>query len=80
LPAHTHAFLTYNSVANIPNPGNNLPGLASQVSMYFGDPTSQPMNPAVISPTGGSQPHDNFMPYLCVDFIISLFGIFPSPT
>ena len=31
-------------------------------------------------PTGGSQPHTNFQPYLCVDFIISLFGIFPSPT
>ena len=29
---------------------------------------------------GGSQPHDNFQPYLCIDFIISLFGIFPSPT
>ena len=29
--------------------------------------------------TGGSQPHDNFQPYLCVNFIISLFGIFPSP-
>ena len=33
-----------------------------------------------ISPVGGSQPHTNFQPYLCVDFIISLFGIFPSPT
>jgi microcystin-dependent protein len=29
---------------------------------------------------GGSQPHDNMMPYLAVTFIISLFGIFPSPT
>jgi microcystin-dependent protein len=29
---------------------------------------------------GGTQPHDNFQPYLCVDFIISLFGIFPSQT
>lgn len=29
--------------------------------------------------TGGNQPHDNLMPYLCVSFIISLFGIFPSP-
>ena len=28
--------------------------------------------------SGGSQPHTNFQPYLCVDFIISLFGIFPS--
>jgi microcystin-dependent protein len=33
-----------------------------------------------ISSVGGSQPHTNFQPYLCVDFIISLFGIFPSPT
>ena len=32
------------------------------------------------SPVGGSQPHTNFQPYLCVNFIISLFGIFPSPT
>jgi serine/threonine-protein kinase len=33
-----------------------------------------------VGQTGGSQPHDNFQPYLCVNFIISLFGIFPSPT
>ena len=33
-----------------------------------------------ISRHGGSQPHDNVQPYLCVDFIISLFGIFPSQT
>ena len=38
------------------------------------------MAPQAVSPTGGSQPHTNFQPYLCVDFIISLFGIFPSPT
>jgi microcystin-dependent protein len=31
-----------------------------------------------ISATGGNQPHSNFQPYLCVSFIISLFGIFPS--
>ena len=37
-------------------------------------------HPTSISSTGGSQPHDNFQPYLCVDFIISLFGVFPSPT
>jgi microcystin-dependent protein len=33
-----------------------------------------------VGPVGGSQPHDNMQPYLCVSFIISLFGIFPSPT
>jgi microcystin-dependent protein len=38
------------------------------------------MSPQAITAVGGSQPHTNFQPYLCVDFIISLFGIFPSPT
>jgi microcystin-dependent protein len=45
--------------------------------------TDQPLttlHPGTISPVGGSQPHTNFQPYLCVDFIISLFGIFPPPS
>jgi microcystin-dependent protein len=80
IPAHSHPLLTYNAVANTPNPGNNLPGLSSQVSMYFGDNPNTPMNAGIVSPVGGSQPHTNFMPYLCVNFIISLFGIYPSPS
>jgi microcystin-dependent protein len=40
---------------------------------------SAAMAPQSVSSVGGSQPHTNFQPYLCVDFIISLFGIFPSP-
>jgi microcystin-dependent protein len=36
------------------------------------------MSPSAISPTGGGQPHQNVMPYLAVNFIISLEGIFPS--
>jgi microcystin-dependent protein len=32
------------------------------------------------TPVGGSQPHDNMMPFLCVNFILSLFGVFPSQT
>jgi microcystin-dependent protein len=77
LPVHTHPFLTYNTVANTPNPGNNLLALASQVSMFFGDPPSVAMNAGAVTPVGGSQPHSNFMPYLCVNFILSLFGQFP---
>jgi microcystin-dependent protein len=38
------------------------------------------LNASIVGQVGGSQPHTNFQPYLCVDFIISLFGIFPSPT
>ena len=78
MPAHSHPFLAYNSVANSPNPANNLLGLSSQVQMFFGDPPNINMNSGAIAQTGGSQPHDNIMPFLCVSFIISLFGIFPT--
>jgi microcystin-dependent protein len=47
---------------------------------YVEDVPSQNLASAAITPVGGSQPHTNFQPYLCIDFIISLFGIFPSPT
>jgi microcystin-dependent protein len=48
--------------------------------MYQSGSPTTPMAAASVQPVGGSQPHTNFQPYLCVDFIISLFGIFPSPT
>jgi microcystin-dependent protein len=38
------------------------------------------MDPAAIGSAGGSQPHDNMVPFLAVNFILSLFGIFPSQT
>lgn len=37
-------------------------------------------SPSATAVAGGSQPHSNMMPYQCVNFIISLFGIFPSQT
>ena len=47
-------------------------------AIYIQDVTDTNMSPNAVGPDGGSQPHDNFQPYLCVDFVISLFGIFPS--
>jgi microcystin-dependent protein len=35
------------------------------------------MSPAALTAAGGSQPHDNMPPFLAVNFIISLFGIYP---
>ena len=79
-PVHSHAVLAYNSVANSANPGQNLFGLSSQVDMFYSDQPNVALNNSTIGITGGSQPHDNMMPYLCVNFIISQFGLFPSPT
>lgn len=80
MPAHSHAFITYNATSNTPNPGNNLLGLSTRIQMYYGDNPNVAMNANSLGQAGGNQPHENFMPYLCVNFIISLFGIFPTPT
>jgi microcystin-dependent protein len=62
------------------NAGGNLPANSPNVTVYINQAPDGNMNVQAITPVGGSQPHTNFQPYLCVDFIISLFGIFPSPT
>jgi microcystin-dependent protein len=79
IPAHSHALLATAAAASSTNPNNNVSAKPSK-NMYRDGPGSNPMNAQSVGPTGGSQPHTNFQPYLCVDFIISLFGIFPSPT
>ena len=80
IPAHSHPILASNALANTSSPKNALLGVSTQTSTFFPDVPSVAMHSNTITPTGGSQPHTNFQPYLCVDFIISLFGIFPSPT
>jgi microcystin-dependent protein len=81
MPVHNHAFLATSAAGNGTSPTNAL--LAKPVASIYNSlqpPGLVSMNPAVITPAGGSQPHNNCQPFLCVNFIISLFGIFPSPT
>lgn len=77
IPVHTHSAVAGNS-GNSNNPKDKLwanwPGAQYQTQMS-GLVT---MNPQALSFVGGSQPHDNMLPYLAVNFIISLFGIFPT--
>ena len=80
IPAHSHPLLASADTGNQVNVAGNLTSNSQGAIPYIEDPPTVNMNPADIGPTGGSQPHTNFQPYLCVDFIISLFGIFPSPT
>lgn len=79
IPAHTHPMLASTGTANATTPGQGVFASALQ-DLYLEDVTAQPLSPQSMSSTGGSQPHTNLQPYLCVNFIISLFGIFPSPT
>jgi microcystin-dependent protein len=80
IPAHSHpAMAQFDQSATQPGPGNGVWG-SSTTPLFSTTTPTQAMLPQVVSSVGGSQPHTNFQPYLCIDFIISLFGIFPSPT
>jgi microcystin-dependent protein len=77
IPAHNHLMLVSGTAASASSPqGNSLANATP--NLYLRDAPSATMNNNSISSAGGSQPHDNMMPYLCVSFIISLFGIYPS--
>jgi microcystin-dependent protein len=82
IPAHSHPMLASSSVATTLDPTNNVLATAPLATTfpYGTDAPLTPLASKAISSVGGNQPHTNFQPYLCVDFIISLFGIFPPPS
>jgi len=80
IPAHSHPLLGSATNGNTVNPLNALLASSTVLQPYALETPNAPMAATSVTSVGGSQPHTNFQPYLCVDFIISLFGIFPSPT
>lgn len=80
IPAHSHPYLATTDIASQGGPAGNFCAQPSVAKLYFAAPGAAVMAPSAVGSTGGSQPHNNFQPYLCVSFIISLFGIFPSQT
>jgi microcystin-dependent protein len=80
IPAHSHALLASEIAGGVTDPGGNVSGQTGTFDGYQSTEGVLPMAPQSVSAVGGSQPHSNFQPYLCINFIISLFGIFPSPT
>jgi microcystin-dependent protein len=79
-PTHSHPFLVSQNAATQSAPANSVPGNSASVDLYRESSPSVNLSPQAVGPVGGSQPHSNLQPYLCIDFIISLFGLFPSPT
>lgn len=80
IPAHSHPVVGTSSIATNTGPNGAVLAQSSTFDGYQSIPGMVAMSPQSLSSVGGSQPHENRQPYLCVDFIISLFGIFPSPT
>jgi microcystin-dependent protein len=80
IPAHTHPMLASTAPGTQNSPSNSVTASSASILLYIQDVTDNNLAASAVSPAGGSQPHTNFQPYLCVNFIISLFGIFPSQT
>ncbi|MGL4288020.1 MAG: phage tail protein [Phreatobacter sp.] len=79
IPAHSHPMLASGNTGTGSNPqGNVLDQMSGAILLYKEQPPTVAMSPVAVSSIGGNQPHSNFQPYLCVNFIISLFGIFPT--
>jgi len=86
IPSHTHPALGSGNAGTSNLPTDRVfasPGVTAPVSspaVYGNDAPFSPLHPSSVTPTGGSQPHENTQPFLCINFIISLFGVFPSQT
>lgn len=77
LPTHTHFVNASSLTGDTPVPTGNL--LANTPTNIYDPPANlTTLNPANVSSVGGSQPHNNMMPYLVLNFVIALQGIFPS--
>lgn len=80
IPNHTHPFLANAGSATTRDPvPNNAPSRASG-DFYVANLDAVPLGAQAVAPAGGSQPHENTQPFLCINFIVSLFGVFPSQT
>lgn len=78
IPSHTHPWSAANEDGNTTEPVGGVPKIA-QGDFYADQFSPIAMANQMVGPAGGSQPHENDQPFLCINFIISLFGIFPSP-
>jgi microcystin-dependent protein len=76
IPGHTHTVSASTADGTQTGPGGHV--LASGTPMYVADTPNHTLNSGSVVSSGNSLPHSNQQPYLCVSFIISLFGIFPS--
>ena len=78
IPVHTHPLIASGEAGSTSNPAAAM--VATGPTLYRPAPAVAPMSNQSISPVGGSQPHENMQPFLCINYIISLFGLYPSPT
>jgi microcystin-dependent protein len=83
IPAHYHFLMCTTDPATASTVANNVPAsmpAAGTGSAYGSVPPFRPIDPSSLGHSGGGEAHNNVQPFLCVGYIISLFGQFPNPT
>lgn len=80
LPAHAHTLQGLSDVANTTTPVNSLPAAKGRGGrdIYVSSGPAQDLHPQAIQATGQGQPHENMQPFLALNFVIALQGVFPS--
>ena len=77
IPSHNHAMIASDTNALTPIPTANVFASPTAIDTYRPVAPNTPFVAQSVGPAGGSQPHENMHPFLCINFIISLFGEFP---
>ena len=81
LASHTHPALCSSGGGSPSSDPANGTWAASDVAIYSNAASTGFLGGGIpTTSAGGSQPHDNMIPFLCINYILSLFGVFPSPT
>jgi microcystin-dependent protein len=81
IPTHTHTLIGSTANGTEAAPAGGVLATSTTLQPYAQiSPADTSFAPSCITPVGGSQPHENCQPFICIYYIISLFGIYPSPT
>jgi microcystin-dependent protein len=78
IPAHNHSYRASITAGNANSPQNNLAANSTVATAYYDSSAKTAMGANSIGNTGGSEPHSNIQPFLSINFIIALLGVFPS--
>ena len=78
MPQHTHAMLASTTPASTAHAAADVLGSSATMNLYGTGAPNMAMDPNALSSLGGGQPHDNMPPYLALNYILSLFGVYPT--
>ncbi|MBK9982135.1 MAG: phage tail protein [Saprospiraceae bacterium] len=80
MPNHTHTLMSINDIGDVNVPTGNGMARSTGASVYHAAAATSPLSPLALSPVGSSFPHNNLQPYLTLNFVIALQGVYPPRT